>query len=380
MKNVISLLTNNFKHDNRVLKECTTLSKAGYNVTIVALHAEGLAVKEILKNKLKVHRIQLKSRNWSKNRIIQLFKYAEYFYHLVKHHRKADIIHCNDIEPLPLAVMMKWFFNRKLKIIYDAHELEFDKKEKGSGYYPQAILALTEKILIKNTDAMITVTPLIAEAYAKRYNIIPPKLVMNCTTYKTYVPSKDIFRKKFNIRADQKIYLYQGGLLPKRGIEEILTAFEQLDNQYVIVFLGFGPLVNSVKKAVKENDNIFFHDAVSQAELPNFTCSADFGFCLLQGSTKNHQFALGNKIFEYIQARLPILCSNMPGFKLIMEDNMGIVIQNHNNIPAIKDASQEIQLLDPLKYLKALELAAKKYNWENQEKVLLDIYEGLYEK
>ena len=41
-----------------------------------------------------------------------------------------------------------------------------------------------------------------------------------------------------------------------------------------------------------------------------------------------------------------------------------------NNIPAIKDASQEIQLLDPLKYLKALELAAKKYNWENQEKVL----------
>jgi hypothetical protein len=70
----------------------------------------------------------------------------------------------------------------------------------------------------------------------------------------------------------------------------------------------------------------------------------------------------------------------MPGFKLIMEDNMGIVIQDHNNIPAIKDASQEIQLLDPLKYLKALELAAKKYNWENQEKVLLDIYEGLYEK
>ena len=144
---------------------------------------------------------------------------------------------------LPAFYISKW---KKKKLIYDAHELEFDKKEKGSGYYPQAILALTEKILIKNTDAMITVTPLIAEAYAKRYNIIPPKLVMNCPTYKTYVPSKDIFRKKFNIRADQKIYLYQGGLLPKRGIEEILTAFEQLDNQYVIVFLGFGPLVLTI--------------------------------------------------------------------------------------------------------------------------------------
>ena len=50
MKKVISLLTNNFKHDNRVLKECTTLSKAGYNVTVVALHAEGLTEKETLEN------------------------------------------------------------------------------------------------------------------------------------------------------------------------------------------------------------------------------------------------------------------------------------------------------------------------------------------
>ncbi len=380
MKKVISLLTNNFKHDNRVLKECTTLSKAGYNVTVVALHAEGLTEKETLENNIKVHRIPLKSRHWSKNRIIQLFKYAEYFYRLVKDHRKADIIHCNDIEPLPLAVMMKWFFNRKMKIVYDAHELEFDKKEKGSGYYPQNILAFAEKVLIKNTNAMITVTPLIAEAYSKEYNIAPPKLVMNCPTYKKPVLSKDIFRKKFNIRADQKIYLYQGGLLPKRGIEEILGAFEQLDNKFVVVFLGFGTLVDLVKKAASENENIFFHEAVSQAELPDFTGSADFGFCLLQGSTRNHQYALGNKIFEYIQARLPILCSNMPGFKQIMENNMGIVIQDHNNIIAIKNAAKEILNLEKEKHIEALEVAAKKYNWENQEKTLLDIYEGLYEK
>lgn len=380
MKNVISLLTNNFKHDNRVLKESTTLSLAGYNVTVVALHAEGLAEKETLENNIKVHRIPLKTRHWSKNRIIQLFKYAEYFFRLVKHHRKTDIIHCNDIEPLPLAVMMKWFFNRKIKIVYDAHELEFDKKEKGSGYYPQSILAFAEKVLIKNTHAMITVTPLIAEAYAKRYNITPPKLVMNCPTYKKPVKSKDIFRKKFNIRTDQKIYLYQGGLLPKRGIEEILKAFTQLDDQYVIVFLGFGSLVEMVKKAAAENSNIFFHEAVSQAELPDFTGSADYGFCLHQGSTRNHQYALGNKIFEYIQARLPILCSNMPGFNQIMKKDMGITILDHNNVSAIQKATFEIQKLAPERTFEALEIAAKEYNWENQEKTLLDIYDSLYEK
>lgn len=379
MKQVISLLTNNFKHDNRVLKECATLAKAGYHVTVVALHAEGLAEKEVIGNQINVHRIALQSRKWSKNRIIQLFKYAEYLFQIIKHHRKADIIHCNDIEPLPLAVIIKWFFNRKIKIVYDAHELEFDKKEKGSGYYPQSILAFVEKMLIKNTDAMITVTPLIANAYAERYKIALPKLVMNCPTYKKETPSPDIFRKKFNLQPNQKIFLYQGGLLPKRGIEEIIEAFRELDNQFVLVFLGFGKLATLVKQTAQKHENIFFHDAVSQSDLPDFTASADYGFCLLQGATRNHQFALGNKLFEYIQARLPILASNMEGFKQVMKGGLGIVIQDHHNPNSIKKAVKEISRLKKETYSSALEKAAQKYNWENQEKTLLDIYKGLYE-
>lgn len=380
MKKIISLLTTDFKHDNRVLKECTTLAKAGYHVTVVAMHNEGLEEKEILNDNINVHRIFLKTRKWSKNKFIQVFKYLEYFYRLIKHYRKVDIIHVNDVEPLPMAVLMKWFFNRKIKIVYDAHELEYDKKEKGSGYFPKGIISFTEKLFIKKADAMITVTPLIAKAYSERYKMDPPKLVMNCPTYKKPTSSKDIFRKKFNIRTDQKIYLYQGGLFPKRGVEEILATFEKLEEEFVLVFLGYGKLEALVKKAAAENKNIFFHPAVSQAELPDFTGSADYGFCLFQGKTLNHQYALGNKLFEYIQARLPVLCSNMPGFRQVVKENMGIVIENHNNINAIQKAIFEIQNLEKKDTQLALDEAAKKFTWENQEQTLLEVYEGLYEK
>lgn len=379
MRKVISLLTNNFKHDNRVLKECATLSKAGYDVTVVALHGDGLAKKEVLKDNIKVHRVALKTRSWSRNRIIQIIKYVEYLYYLIKYHRKADIIHVNDIEPLPLAVFLKWFINRKIKIVYDAHELEFDKKEKGSKYYPQGVLAFAERMLIKNTNAMITVSPMIAEAYKNRYNIPSPKLVLNCPSYKNSLKSKDIFRKKFGIHSDQKIYLYQGGLFPSRGIENLIEAFQELESKFVLVFLGFGALESEVQKAAENYNNIFFHPAVSQSELPDYTASADFGFVLLQGKTRNHQYALGNKTFEYIQARLPIIGSNMPALKKMVQKDMGIIVENHNDVKSIRAAIKKVENWNKEKSISALNNAAEKYNWENQEKVLLEVYEGLYE-
>ena len=86
-----------------------------------------------------------------------------------------------------------------------------------------------------------------------------------------------------------------------------------------------------------------------------------------------------NKLFEYIQARLPILSSNTAGFASVMKEKMGIIIENHDNVESIKKAVIEIQNLDKNDTQEALEMAAQQYNWENQEQKLLAIYKGLYE-
>lgn len=377
MKKVVSIVFNNFLHDSRVLKEAISLKKAGYAPVVVAMHEANLPEKEEVAG-IPVHRIRLKTRQWSKNRFIQLFKYAELFYRIARHYRRADIFHVNDDGPLPMAVLIKWFLNRRALVVYDAHELEFDKNEANSNYYPTPVRALAERIFIRHADAILTVSPLIADAYVQRYRIPRPEIVMNCPPYEEQPGSEDLFRKAFGIGPDPKIFLYQGGLIPNRGVELLLEVFQHLDQNHVLVFLGFGPLVPLVEEKAKRHANIFFHPAVSPTELHRYTASADFGFCLYQGISGNHNLTIGNKIFQYIMAGVPMLASDLAGLRHVLKSpNMGLVLEDFRDPERVKQAILQIGSWKKEDYLPALKQAAREYNWENQEKVLLDVYKRL---
>ncbi|MBK6621383.1 MAG: glycosyltransferase family 4 protein [Saprospirales bacterium] len=378
MKRVISIVFNNFRHDSRVLKECITLRNAGYEVQVLALHDGDLPEEEVIEG-VPVRRIRLKTRQWSKNRLVQLLKYAELWYRVIGLSRKADILHCNDLEPLPLCVLIKWFFNRKAKIVYDAHELEFDKSDADTKYYPRFMLRAAEKFFIGHANAMMVVSPLIADAYVKRYGIARPVVVMNCPYFREPGPHEDLFRKKFGIQPHQRIFLYQGGLSPHRGVELLLEIFRDLDENYVLVVLGFGMLVPLVQEVAAKHPNIFYHPAVSPTELDRFTACADVGFCLYQGFSGNHNLTIGNKIFQYIMAGLPVIASNLEGLKYVLTDKMGIVVKDFRDREQLSLAIREIGTWKPSDYLPHLEEASRKYNWENQEPALLNVYRSLYE-
>ena len=375
-KSVISILLNSFQHDSRVLKECQSLQKAGYKVKVVALHTGDLPEEEVVAG-VPVHRIKLRSRQWSKNRIIQLIKWVEWFFRVGWTYRKIDILHCNDVAPLPLGVLIKWCFNWKAKVVYDAHELEFDKVEPGSNYYPQKALALAERLFIRRANARITVSPLIAEAYAKRYKIEAPAVVMNCPPYHSPTDRKDIFREKFGIRPNQKIFLYQGGLIAARGIELLLEIFSKMPEDKVVVVLGFGPLTEQVKQAAEQSSQIYYHPAVEPTVLDDYTRSADYGFCFYQGHSGNHQLTIGNKVFQYVMAGLPVLASDLKGLKYVLSDGMGIIVDDFRNKASLLKAIEAIAQWNQDDYLPKLEAAAKRFNWEAQEKVLLDSYAKL---
>ena len=88
MIKVLSIVLNNFKNDSRVLKENISLQNAGYHVKVVALHEEPL--KEFEKVQcIPVHRVKLKTRAWSKYPLVQLIKYLEFIYRVIKKYRKT---------------------------------------------------------------------------------------------------------------------------------------------------------------------------------------------------------------------------------------------------------------------------------------------------
>jgi len=189
LKKVVSIVLNNFKNDSRVLKTNISLQNDGYDVTVVALYEDGLKEFESIQN-IPVHRIKLRSKNWSKNRFVQLLKYFEFLYRTVKHYYNANIVHCNDLNALPVGVIIKLLLNKNVKIVYDAHEYETEID--GLRGVQKRLAKLFEKRLIKYADKVITVSDAIANAYVRDYNIPKPVLILNTPPYKE-INKKKIF-------------------------------------------------------------------------------------------------------------------------------------------------------------------------------------------
>ena len=290
--------------------------------------------------------------------------------------KDSDIIHCNDLLTLPMGVIVKKFYNKDVKIVYDAHEYETELNGLKGG--KKRFRKLLEKSLIKYADKVITVSNSIAEEYVRLYGIEKPSLVLNTPPH-TAIVKQDIFRETFGIKKSQTIFLYQGGLVNGRGIEDILASFKEINNENsVIVFMGYGVFEDTIKEASKQYNNIFFHSAVSPSVLLNYTSSADFGISMIEDICLSYRYCLPNKMFEYIMAEVPVIVSNLPEMKNVIDTHKVGVVANGTDRKSLEDAIIVATKLDKKTLNKNIKNAKKIFNWEEQEKVLLKVYHDLY--
>ncbi len=374
MTSVCSIVLNNFVHDSRVLKECLSLKKAGYNVAVVALLENDLPEHESVQG-IAVHRIRLRSREWSKLKIVQAFKYFELVYRVLKQYSRYDVIHCNDIDALPIGVLIKLLTNRRAKIIYDAHEYETEIG--GVPAYEKLIVKCLERLLIRHADRVMTVSNAIADEYVRLYGIEKPALVLNTPAYQS-IAKKNIFRERFEISAEQRIYLYQGGFSPGRGIEILLETFSQTSlSKHAVVFMGYGSLAELIQEYASQYTNIYHHEAVGSDVLLDYTCSADIGILFYENDGLNNYYCSPNKMFEYIMAELPVIVSNLFEMRKIVEQNEIGVVADNNTVAGLSEAVKKSELLDLESIKLQLMNVKKRYNWEAQEKVLLEVYGSL---
>jgi len=301
-----------------------------------------------------------------------LAKYIEWSYHVIKKYRKYDVMHCHDLNALHLGVVSK-LFNKKMKIVYDAHEYETERYNQGK--IEKKIAKILEKFLLKYTDSVITVSNSIANDYIKLYGIQKPYLVFNTPNYRE-VDKKDIFREKYNIPKENTIFLYQGGVSKGRGILEFANLIKGKE-QVTYVIMGYGLLENDIQKLALDQENVFFHEAVSPEVLLNYTSSADIGVCIEENLCKSWDYALPNKMFEYNMAGLPIIVSGLYEMKkFVKENDTGFILDDIFDQEEFDNKFDTI--ITTYKSKKDnIEKVTKIYNWEEQEKVLFSIYNNL---
>jgi len=373
MKRVANVVFNSFVNDSRVLKESKSLLKMGFQVEVIAHGDKNLRGYEE-KDGIVIKRLFYLDREITTSKIQKLFVYLSWMRESVKYSKNFDVIHCNDLNTLPIGVIVKIFFNKDVKIVYDAHEYETEIN--GLSGIQKTLTKKLEKYLIKYTDAVICVSDAIADEYVRLYDIKKPVLVLNTPAYKKVV-KKDIFREKLGISKEKTIFLYQGGLSSGRGIEILLETFKQIDDdKSVIVFMGYGPLEESIKQESKNYENIYFHQAVTPDILLDYTSSADFGILFYENNCLNHYYCSPNKMFEYLMAGIPVIVSNLYEMKRLVEHNHLGVVAKENTPQGLKEAIKTAILLDKKELQENIERVKEIYNWEEQEKVLLQIYKG----
>ena len=286
---------------------------------------------------------------------------------------KPSVIHCHDTLALPIAILFK-VFHSKLKVIYDAHELGSNRN--GIDNFFSKIVYFFEKITWRFIDHFISVSPSIIKWYEEEYGRKKNTLILNSPEIETKkTENSNGFRKKFLINDDEKLFIYVGEINKGRGITNLLEIFKDLKSR--ILFLGYGPLVNKVKDFENNYSNIHYHEAVEPDSLISLIQEADVGLCLVERASLSDYFCLPNKLFEYAFAGLPVIASDFPDIKFLVEKyDLGFCCDSGS----IKDVKKNIERYESIIKISKNDVSKlHDLSWQKQELNLINVYRRLRE-
>lgn len=377
MKKIKMILGNSFKSDIRVLKEARTLVQNGYEVEVLAWDRENEFLdKEYDEiDEIKIKRFFPKAKYGSGKK--QIFAFLKFIFEVRNYLKNKDFnyLHCHDLDGLIVGFFCK---TKNNKLVYDSHEFFIGYK----GMYINKKIYFLEKILMKKVDKIISVSESICKKLQEIYNLEElPTLVRNIPYYYENSKKQNLLREELELSEDKIILLYQGGFQKGRGIEKIIESLKKLPEKYILVLIGKGKLKDKILKIVQENnlqERVYIKDFVPNEKLLQYTNSADIGIYFMQKINLNHWYALPNKLFEFIQGELPIICSNFPDMENIVKKyRIGESVDYNNQEELINKVQMIFAKKNSINYLENLKIVKKDLCWENEEKKLLELYKKL---
>lgn len=404
MKKIAMVVWNEFLNDARVLKEAETLQAAGYKVAVYALHTPGVTKSyEVLPSEVEVFRTarspfwRLRSRfvksgdaNLSaKNPIVpkqltgwrlSLMMIARVWTHCLLVVRltlsRADVIHAHDVNVLPTAWLAAKF--GRCALIYDAHEISTSRE----GYRAfRRLVGSIEKYLIPGVDGMITTTTARAKYFARAYSVPRPVVLQNRPRFSRY-PRSNRIREKISAEGERPIIVYQGGLQSGRGLKLLIDAAKSV-SEAEFVFIGGGRLERELYQYAENcgvGRRVHFIPKLSLEELLYFTASADIGVQPIENTCLNHYTTDSNKLFEYVMAELPIVASDLPEIrKVVNQGRLGELVEV-GNVAALSSALKKLVESPSLRkmYARNAENVKSDFCWEAQEELLVNLYHKIF--
>jgi glycosyltransferase involved in cell wall biosynthesis len=296
----------------------------------------------------------------------------------------ADVYLAHDLDTLPVGVLAKSRLGGRL--IYDSHELYTDQSvTPPPSRMWRARWRLIERALIRRADAVMTVCDGIADELSKRYAIERPAVVRNIPELVDGSGPEPSLRERFGISSDTRIALYLGGIQLNRRLEHYIDAVGPLDD-VVLVLMGPGdPAYVAHLRAYAERlgypERVRISGPVPPDRVTSAARDADLGLVVLQRSSLSDWYCLPSKLFESIQAQIPVVANDWPELRRIV-DEYGVGVLNDSDEPAAITASIRDVLGDRDGYERMRDnarRASEELNWQVESKRLLRVLDSVTE-
>lgn len=387
-KSILVLLAGSLWNDSRVLKISETLADK-YDVTIWCYNGglpqkKPYKVKESYKRQTILHRILNRTLFWLPYHLNTKKPQSELL--------QTDLVWANDLPTLYTGAKLARKLNAKL--IYDSHEIYLatinqffpsnTTKLKKSFHRLNCLLMqksgeMIERKYGKFATHVFTANDSFTRVLKDKYQLEKTSSLYNMpvldkTQYLEHLPS---IRSSYS--GEDILVLYHGKFGPGRGLELIIDSFQHLPAQYKLVMLGSGVSQNTLETLVEKYNikyRVQFIPMVPENELIEYIQNADVGINILENINQSKWLASPNKLFQYIHAGIPVVCSKAPeNLKAFEKFKMGELVDN-DPISIARGIQKVIENSKTNNY-KNIKAAAEHFSWEKEKDSLTKIVKGI---
>jgi glycosyltransferase involved in cell wall biosynthesis len=349
-------------------KQCISLHKAGYDVALIAPHAQ---ITE--SGTIPIIPIKLPGNRFFK---MMWVTFAMYFKAL---RQSAKLYHFHDPELMFCGVLLR--LSGK-KVVFDIHEnvrLSIVSKTYLPKYLKSPLAYVyygIERFCLLFFNHLV----LAEESYQKYYPKQKSTIVLNMPIRTDVL---EVEKAKNPIRI-----VYTGVVHPVRGLWEMLQLVKELNaKEYLVQFDLVGEIrpateIGKVAHFIKKHnlhDVVNVHGKVDYSKVSGFLGKAHIGLSLLH-PIPNYQESLPTKIFEYMQHGLAVITNDFPLYKKYVEaENTGVCV-NISNGSMIQEKVEYLINNESVREEMAkngIFATQHRHNWTNEEKKLLQLYASL---
>jgi glycosyltransferase involved in cell wall biosynthesis len=357
---VVHLTSSHPPDDVRIfLKECRSLAQTGFDVHLVApgghdARREGVTIHgfELPKGARPVRILRRLWRAWRTTRRL-----------------RPDLCQFHEPELVPVAVLLKLGGAR---VVYDVHEdhlstVAYSARRSGGRL---AGFGFLENVARRVCDGFVAATPAIGESFRAERTIS----LLNYPLLDELVPAETTRRGNDIV--------YVGSITRPRGLHEMVEAIGRVRSPHArLVLAGNFESVELQREAedLPGWERVEFLGRLGREQLGEHLGRSRVGLVILHPE-RNYVASYPTKLFEYMAAGLPVIVSDFPFFRELLEpigcavfvdplDPAGLAI-------AIDDLLAKPERAEEMGRRGAAAVAAR-LNWEAEARKLVDLYESL---